>query len=170
MLLGNRAFLIKTGWNSSRFFTLKIFGEEKISYGVSRSAVLTKYFPNDQMKETEVDHVARMGKEEFNIGLGRGNLRERDGLKFRRRCERRIKMDLQYMDWIDLAQDRCKWRSVLSISMNLRFIQNAGNFLTRWETVSFSSRTLLHEVTFASLSARPNWGQYFKFSAEVFLQ
>jgi len=35
-------------------------------------SVLTKYFPNDQIKETEVDHVARMEKEEFITGLGGG--------------------------------------------------------------------------------------------------
>jgi len=60
------------------------------------------------------------------------------------------------LDWIDLAHYRYKWRSVLSMSMNLRVIQYAGTFVTRWETVSFSSRTLLHEVIFAFLSARPN--------------
>jgi hypothetical protein len=34
------------------------------------------------------------------------------------------------MDWIDMAQDRDRWRAVVSAVMNLRVSQNAGNFLT----------------------------------------
>jgi hypothetical protein len=42
----------------------------------------------------------------------------------RRRWEDNIKMDLQQvgwgMDWIDMAQDRDRWRAVVSAVMNLR--------------------------------------------------
>jgi hypothetical protein len=53
----------------------------------------------------------------------------------RRRWEENIKIDLQEvgcggMDWIELAQDRKRWRVFLSAVMNLRVPQNAGNFLT----------------------------------------
>ena len=34
------------------------------------------------------------------------------------------------MDWVDLAQDRDRWRSVVKAVMIFRFPQNAGNFLT----------------------------------------
>jgi hypothetical protein len=34
------------------------------------------------------------------------------------------------MDWIDMAQDRDRWRDVVNVVMNLRVPQNAGNFLT----------------------------------------
>ena len=52
-----------------------------------------------------------------------------------RRCEDNIKMDLQEvgwrgMDWIDLAQDRDRWRTLLNAVMNLRVPKNGGNFLT----------------------------------------
>ena len=46
-----------------------------------------------------------------------------------------IRMDLQevgcgYMDWIGLAQDRDRWRTLVSAVMNLGVRWNSGNFLT----------------------------------------
>jgi len=43
-------------------------------------------------------------------------------------------------DWIDLSQDRDRWRALVYVLMNLRVPQNADNFLTRLKTVSFSRR------------------------------
>ena len=50
------------------------------------------------------------------------------------------------MDWIDLARDKDRWRALVNTVMNW-VSQNMGNFLTSWEPVSFSRRTLLHEVS-----------------------
>jgi hypothetical protein len=33
------------------------------------------------------------------------------------------------MDWIDVAQDRDRWRAVVNVVMNIQVPQNAGNFL-----------------------------------------
>ena len=51
------------------------------------------------------------------------------------------------MDWIGLAQDRDRWRTLVSAVMNLRAPWNAGNFLTSCKPVSFSRSTLHHGVS-----------------------
>jgi hypothetical protein len=34
------------------------------------------------------------------------------------------------MDWFDMANYRYRWRAVVNAVINLRFLYNAGNFLT----------------------------------------
>ena len=53
----------------------------------------------------------------------------------KRRWEVNIKMDLQkmgcdVMDWIDLIQDRDRWRVLVHAVMNIWVPYNTGNFLT----------------------------------------
>jgi len=71
-------------------------------------------------------HVARMGEERRCIGSWWGNRGEKDQLgRSTRRWVDNIRMDLQevrceYMDWIGLAQDRDRWRTLVSAVMNFR--------------------------------------------------
>jgi hypothetical protein len=71
-------------------------------------------------------HVARMGEGRgtYRVLVGRPERRRPLG-RPRRRWEDNIKMDLQKvgwgcMDWIDMAQDRDRWRALVSAVMNLR--------------------------------------------------
>jgi hypothetical protein len=48
-------------------------------------------------------------------------------------------------DWIDLAQDRERWRALVKTVMNLRVPQNSGKFISSCTTGSFSRRAQLHE-------------------------
>jgi hypothetical protein len=86
--------------------------------------------------------VARMVKRRGVYRVLVGTPEERDHLgdpvvdgRIILRWEDNIKMDLHAvgcggMDWIELAQDRDRWRAFVSTVMNLRFPQNVGNFLT----------------------------------------
>ena len=71
-------------------------------------------------------HVARMGEETgvYRVLVGKPEGRRPLG-RPRRRWVDNIRMDLQevgygYMDWIRLAQDRERWRTLVSAVMNLR--------------------------------------------------
>ena len=71
-------------------------------------------------------HVARMGEERrvYRVLVGKREGKRPLG-RPRRRWVDNIRMDLQevgygYMDWIGLAQDRDRWRKLVSAVMNLR--------------------------------------------------
>jgi len=69
-----------------------------------------------------------MGREEGHTGFWWRNLRERPLGRPRCRWEDNIKMDLlevgclECMEWIDLAQDRGRWRALVNAVMNLRVL------------------------------------------------
>jgi hypothetical protein len=65
----------------------------------------------------------------------------------RRRWEDNIKMDVQEVgggrgDWIELVQDRDRWRALVSTVKNLWVPLNAGNFLVSCENWSASQEGL----------------------------
>jgi len=71
-------------------------------------------------------HVACLGerREVYRVLVGKSEGKRSFG-KSRSRWEDNIKMDLQEvgcegMDWIDLAQDRDRWRALVNAVMNIR--------------------------------------------------
>jgi len=81
-----------------------------------------------RMREGRGLHRILVGKPEGKRPMGRPRRRWED-----------IKMDLQEVgrgcgDWMELAQDRDRWRPLVSTVMNLRVPKNAGNFLTSCRT------------------------------------
>ena len=71
-------------------------------------------------------HVARMGEDRgaYSVLVGKPEGKRPLG-RPRRRWVNTIRMDLQevvcgYMDWIGLAQDTDRWRTLVSAVMNLR--------------------------------------------------
>ena len=74
-------------------------------------------------------HVARMGKRRERRGVYKVLVGKPEGKRSlgrpRRRWEDDIKIDLQELgcrvrDWIELAQDRDRWRALANAVMNLR--------------------------------------------------
>ena len=97
-------------------------------------------------------HVARMCEEKgvYSVLVGKPEGKRPLG-RPRRRWVDNIRMDFQevgcgYMDWNGLAQDRDRWRTIVSAVMNLRVPWNAGNFLTICKPVRCSRRTLHHGI------------------------
>ena len=71
-------------------------------------------------------HVARMGERRgvYRVLVGKPEAKRPRG-RPRRRWEDNIKMDLQemgcgFMDWIELAQDKDRWRTLVNAVKNLR--------------------------------------------------
>ena len=97
-------------------------------------------------------HVARMGQRRgvHRVQVGRPEGKRPLG-RPRRRWADNIKMDLQEVgggceEWMELAQDRDRWRALASTVMNLRVPKMRGISSLAAEPVSFSRRTLLHGV------------------------
>ena len=81
-------------------------------------------------------HVARTGERRSVHKVLVGNpVGKRPLGRPRCRWEDNIKMDLQEvgcggMDWIQVDQERDRWRALVYTAMNLRVPQNEENFLT----------------------------------------
>ena len=85
------------------------------SLPVSLAHKLVRLFHNGRMGEERGAYRVLVGKPEGKRPLGRP----------RRRWVNNIRMDLQevgcgYVDWIGLAHDRDRWRTLVSAVMNLR--------------------------------------------------
>jgi hypothetical protein len=72
-----------------------------------------------------VGHVARVGRGEVHTGFWWENLKERDHLEDQGIVGRTILNGFAgsrwgVMDWIDLSQDRDRWRALVNVVVNLQ--------------------------------------------------
>jgi hypothetical protein len=51
------------------------------------------------------------------------------------------------LDWINLAQDRYRWQTLVNIVMNLWVPKSTGDLWTSRGTGGFSKKALLHRVS-----------------------
>ena len=93
------------------------FGHGKVNFLLLRSVSLRLRWAGHvaRMEEGRGVHKVLVGKPEGKRPLGRPRLRWEDN----------IKMDLKEVgrgcgDWMELAQDRDRWRALVSTVMNLR--------------------------------------------------
>jgi hypothetical protein len=61
--------------------------------------------------------------------------------------------DVGRIDWIDLAEDRYRWRTHCGRGNEPPCSIKCGNFLTSQANVSFLTRTLLHGVSWLGIEA-----------------
>ena len=91
------------------------------------TVLLTQYCAGDKIEKNEMGwHVAHIREERgvHRVLVGKPEGKRPLG-RPRHRWVDNIRMDLQevgcgYMDWIGLAQDRDRWRTLVSAVMNLR--------------------------------------------------
>jgi hypothetical protein len=106
--------------------------------------IASRYFPEVAVKEDGMGRAySTHGEKRNTYRILVGNPEGKPPLgRPRRNWEDDIKMDLReigwdYMDWIDLAQDRDHWQVLVNTVMNLGVPKKFKKFLSNWATRCF---------------------------------
>jgi hypothetical protein len=80
-----------------------------------------------------------------------GNVKERGHLEDLMSVENNSKINPEEIgwegvDWISIAEDRNKWWALVNTVVDLVFHKICGIFLTNWEKIILSKRTLPHAL------------------------
>jgi len=150
-----RVFTAPYGPNHNIQFRSRRGTRQKVMDRLDKERLCALYCSPNFIREFESRRMRRAGHVavEGYTGFCWGDLTERDHLEdLGVDGEHTIKVGLQEVgwrgvDWIELAQDRHRWRTLVNAAMNFRVPLNAGKFLASWEPVSFSGRTLPHRVS-----------------------
>jgi len=100
----------------------------KVDINICGTRTCFVYCSGDQLEKNEMGRAcSSMGNGEAYTGFWWGNLREIYHLEYPGVDGRIIlrwifkKLDMGGTDWIELAQDRDRWRALVNAVMNLRF-------------------------------------------------
>jgi hypothetical protein len=94
------------------------------------------------MEEKRNVYRLSVGKPEGKRQLGKTRRKWVDNIKMYL-----VKIELDVVDWIDLAQDRYRWRVLVIAVMNLRVPQNAGKLSSDSTSGGLSSSAQLLRVS-----------------------
>jgi hypothetical protein len=93
-----------------------------------------------RMEEKRSAYRILVGKQEGKKPLGRPRRRLVDNIKMALR-----ELGWDGVDWIDVAQDRDRWKALVNTVLSLRVPWNAGKFLSGCTIGSSSRRSQLRE-------------------------
>ena len=118
-------------------FRLQRKKQMEIGQNYTIGSCIFQWWNREEWDVLDMWYIWERGK--VHIGFWWWNLRDGDRLEdidvYGRIILKRILQNrMGVVDWINLAEDPDRWRALVNMEMNLFISNNAGNFLTNWQT------------------------------------